>query len=120
MAITSYAQLGQLINTVLEQDGELGDVPHAPHASFWTSLSYDEFVYGNVPGVSPPVPILVIGDSKNSNLIQALQGVGPLFGPNGSIGQMPADGPPFFTDDQIAEIAAWIDARCPDPAADVA
>jgi hypothetical protein len=28
-------------------------------------------------------------------------------------GQMPANGPPFFTDTQIQEIAAWIDAGCP-------
>ena len=47
-----------------------------------------------------PVPILVKGDSAHSNLILALRGQGPLFDPtNGSIGQMPANGPPMFTDD---------------------
>jgi hypothetical protein len=48
------------------------------------------------------------GDSRNSNIIQAMQGVGSLFGPDGSYGQMPANGPPFFTADQIASVAAWM------------
>jgi hypothetical protein len=72
-------------------------------------MSYQEFTTGNVPGVDPPTKILVVGNSAVSNIILALQGVGPLFGPTGNIGQMPADGPPYFTAPQIAEIAAWID-----------
>jgi hypothetical protein len=28
-------------------------------------------------------------------------------------GRMPANGPPFFSDDDIATIAAWIDNGCP-------
>ena len=61
------------------------------------------------------MPILVKGDSAGSNLILALRGQGPLFNPDdGPFGQMPADGPPFFTEEQIKEIADWIDAGAPE------
>jgi hypothetical protein len=113
MPLKTFADVQQLISQVLTQNGEIGGVSAAPHGSFWTNLSYQEFTTGDVPGVSPATPILVVSDSKNSNIIQALQGVGPLFGPNGAIGQMPGNGPPFFTDDQIKEIADWIDLGCP-------
>ena len=111
--LTSFAEVQQFITSVLTQNGQMGDVANAPHAAFWNTMTYQQFTTGNVPNINPSVPILVVGDSANSNLIQALQGVGPLFGPNGSYGQMPADGPPFFTQDQIDSIAAWIDAKCP-------
>ncbi|MGH6800351.1 MAG: hypothetical protein ACRD3H_03480 [Terriglobales bacterium] len=114
MALNSFAEVQSYINSVLTQNGEIGGVSSAPHGAFWSNLTYSQFTTGNVPGVSPPVPILVIGNSANSNIIQALQGVGPLFNPStGTYGQMPANGPPFFTAAQIAEIAGWIDAGCP-------
>jgi acetyl esterase len=49
-----------------------------------------------------------------AGLPQALQGVG-LFGPNGNMRQMPAGGPPYFTNDQIRPIIDWINAGCPNP-----
>lgn len=113
MPLKTFAEVQQFIDQVLTQNGEVGAVSNAPHRSFWTTLSYQEFTTGNVPGVSPATRILVVSDSKNSNIIQALQGLGQLFGPDGAIGQMPANGPPFFTDDQIKEIADWIDLGCP-------
>jgi hypothetical protein len=86
-----------------------------PHHAFWTTLNYKDFTTGNVPGVGS-YPILVIGNAANSNLVQALQGVGPLFNPNsGTFGQMPADGPPFFTAEQVQPIIDWINAGCPNP-----
>jgi hypothetical protein len=113
MALTSFAQVQAFITQVLTQNGEDGGVSSSPHGAFWSNLTYDQFKTGTVPGVNPPVPILVVGDSKNSNIIQALQGVGPLFGPDGQYGQMPGNGPPFFTSEQIKEIADWIDNSCP-------
>jgi hypothetical protein len=60
------------------------------------------------------VPILIKGKSAQSNLILSLRGMGPMFDPNiGSFGQMPANGPPMFTADQIQHITDWIDAGCP-------
>lgn len=93
---------------------------NAPHGAFWSTMTYQEFVTGNVPGVSDPntggpMPILVSGNSAQSNIIMALRGTpGSPFDPNsGAFGRMPADGAPFLTDDQIAPLAAWIDAGCP-------
>jgi hypothetical protein len=89
------------------------DIADAPHHAFWNNLTYDEFINGNVPGVSPPVKILEIGNGDNSNIVQALQGVGPLFGPNGSIGKMPYDGTGPWTSEQIQPLIDWINAKCP-------
>jgi hypothetical protein len=109
MALTSFAQVQAFITQILENNKE---TVGPPHQDFWNNLSYDQFTTGNVPGVDS-VKILVVGNSKSSNIIQALQGTG-LFDPNtGQYPQMPALGPTYFTSDQIAEIAAWIDNGCP-------
>ena len=121
MAITplnSFSDVQNFIDQILTTNGEQSGVPASPHEAFWRTLTYDQFVAGNVPGTTDPntgqsIPILVKGDSSKSNLILSLQGKGPIFGPPGIIGQMPANGPPFFADDQIASIAAWIDKGCP-------
>jgi hypothetical protein len=127
MAITplnSFADVQTFITQVLSQNGDLGSVGRAPHKAFWTTVTYDQFVNGNVPGVSDPntgqpMPILVKGNSPQSNLIIALLGIGPIFGANGPIGQMPENGTPFSLD-QVKSIAAWIDNGCPRIAAPVA
>lgn len=117
--LESYSQVQAFITKVLTDNHEQGGVAAAPHGGFWSSLSYEQFVNGNVPGVrdpntGQPMPILIKGNSAQSNLILALKGKGPLFDPtNGAFGQMPANGPPMFTADQIAQIADWIDAGCP-------
>ena len=115
--INSFAEVQTFITQVLTQNGDLTAVDNAPHRSFWTALTYDQFVDGNVPGVNDPntgqpMRILVKGKSAQSNLIMALRGQGSIFGPNGSFGQMPAGGT-AFSPDQIASIAAWIDKGCP-------
>jgi hypothetical protein len=115
--INSFLDLQNFFTKVLTDNREIGGIPASPHAAFWKTMSYQQFVTGTVPGVTDdagkPIPILVKGSSAASNLILSLQGKGPLFGPGGSIGQMPANGPPMFTDDQIKSIANWIDAGCP-------
>jgi hypothetical protein len=110
MALNSFAQVQQFITNILATNKE---TVGPPHQDFWNTMAYKDFTQGSVPGVDPPVQILVVGDSKNSNIIQALRGQG-LFDPNtGQYPQMPAFGPTYFTEDQIAEIAAWIDNGCP-------
>ena len=119
--ITSYLALGQYINGILSANG---DSPvGGPHKQFWDVLTYSQFINGNVPGVVDPVTklplkILVIGNSKASNLILALQGAkGTLFDPDpsvGAFGPMP-NGGTLFTPNQIAPIADWIDQKCPNP-----
>ncbi|MBV8370357.1 MAG: hypothetical protein JO036_15730 [Candidatus Eremiobacteraeota bacterium] len=117
MALASYQAVQNFINQVLQANKEDGGVTQAPHKSFWSTLTYQQFTQGNVPGVTDdknkPVRILVPGNSAGSALIQVLQGTGIADPKNGAFDQMPANGPPFFTDAQIKEIADWIDAGCP-------
>lgn len=107
-----------------------GQVGSAPHQSFWTALTYDQFVNGNVPDRSgqyggppsitnppqpppppnPPVKILVKGSSKTSNIILALSGLPPF---DGSVFNQMPDGGPYLPQDQIDRLAAWIDNGCP-------
>jgi hypothetical protein len=115
--LATYAAVQQFITQVLTQNGDMGKVAGAPHKAFWNTMAYNDFVTGNVPNVDDPntglpMPILVNGNSAQSNLIIALLGIGPMFGDNGPIGQMPAGGT-AFTLDQIKSIAAWIDNGCP-------
>jgi hypothetical protein len=117
MAITSYGQAAAFITKILTDNNQFGAINGAPHKAFWNELSYLEFTTGNVPGVmnnGDPIRILIPGNSANSNLINALRGTG-IFDPNvGSEDRMPANGPPYFTDAQIKELADWIDANCPE------
>jgi hypothetical protein len=115
--ISTYAALQKYIISILTgnistQTGndEEADSENAPHGAFWATLSYTEFVDGTVPNIG--VPILEKGSSKTSNLILALQGLAPFDGSD--FPRMPADGPPFFTPEQIEPIAVWIDAGCPE------
>lgn len=110
--ITSYAMLQAYMNCMINYYGT--SIAEArPHYAFWNTLAYEQFTTGNVPGVTPPVKILEIGNGDGSNIVQALQGVGPLFGPGGQIGQMPADGTGPWTAEQIQPLIDWIDAKCP-------
>ena len=46
----------------------------APHGIFWNTLTYDQFVNGNVPGVQGgTIPILKSGSADDSNLIKILK-----------------------------------------------
>ena len=113
-----YADVQKFIASILKGNNQ--GWAGAPHKNFWETLSYDDFVNGPVPHVKDPdtgLPMLILvkGNSAQSNLILSLRGAaGTAFDPaNGAIGQMPANGPPFFTDDQINSIADWIDRGCP-------
>lgn len=113
--IQSYAQLQAYMDSLIKQYGT--SIASAPHDAFWHILDYKQFIGGNVPNITPPVKILQVGNGAGSNIVQALQGVGPLFGPTGDYGQMPADGSGPWTAQQIAPLMAWIDAGCPDSGA---
>nr|WP_299506769.1 cytochrome c [uncultured Rhizobium sp.] len=114
MAISNYADFQAFVSDTMAKLG--ADAEFAPHERFWSTLSYDAFTQGNVPGISETVRIVTPGDAAGSAFIQALKGEGMFTGSD--FRRMPAGGP-FFSDEQITEIAAWIDAFCPndDPAA---
>src|ERR1700693_5003041 len=95
--------------------------PGKPHFAFWNTMTYDNFVNGNVPNVTDPttnqpIPILTKGNGAKSNIIYALLGTaGPLWDPNNPQGfnRMPRGGP-YFSDTQIQELSDWITAGCPE------
>jgi hypothetical protein len=121
MAVTllsSFLDVQNFINGILAQNHNTGMPAGSPHKAFWSTMTYDEFVNGNVPNTSDdngnPIPILVKGNSAASNIISALSGTGPLFGPV-DVGIMPPNPGVAFTPDQVKSIANWIDANCPNP-----
>ena len=57
MAITplnNFAAVQNFITQVLMQNGDTNKVAFAPHKAFWNTLTFNEFVTGNVPNVSDP------------------------------------------------------------------
>jgi hypothetical protein len=105
--VNSYSDVQKLFNDFVSANNI--DLTFSPHAAFWNSLSYDQFVSQDVPGV-PGVPILKRRDGNGSNIVKILKG--PISGPNGAIEPMPPGGP-YFSDAQIAALVSWIDRDCP-------
>lgn len=121
MALNNFKEVQAFITSVMEENKVEGTPPpKSPHKAFWSTMSYQDFTTGYVPGVKDPVTgnpisIITVGDAASSNLILALRGQGPLFDPNkGAFGRMPANTQKPFSDEQINEIAGWIDKGCPE------
>lgn len=81
------------------------------HGAFWRGHTRDQFVARKVIGL----PLVVVGDGANSNLVKALKGETP-FGadsgnPNADFNRMPSGRPPVATAD-IDFIKKWIDEGC--------
>ncbi len=111
MAINNYADVQAALNAFVKQAGVTPG--QAPHGAFWNSMTYEQFITGNVPGVPlGPWKILVKGDAKSSNIIQILSGYGQAFQ---DFGQMPQPSPPYEPEQSalITALSAWIDAGCP-------
>jgi hypothetical protein len=107
-SINNYKDLQDLLNSFVNANSLTPG--GAPHGVFWETLDYTGFTTGDVPNLG--VKILVIGDSANSAIIQALKGTLAGFPP------MPAPSPPYNANnpsqnDVISQISAWIDAKCP-------
>src|SRR5207244_11464226 len=73
----SYADVQSLLNDfVMKNKVPIGATPYGP---FWNKMSYTEFTRGNIPGISDPVTgkplkVLVVKNSRGSNLVRALRG----------------------------------------------
>ena len=123
MALASFADVQKFFNAFIATNRI--DIAGAQHGAFWNTITYDNFVNGNVPNVTDPntnqpLPILnkVNGkyDGPSSNIVMALAGTAnSLFDPNNpaGIGQMPQGGP-YMSTDQINELSDWITAGCPE------
>ena len=118
VSINSYAELQTVLNDFVNSAGVTPGL--APHGVFWESLTYQEFVGGNVPNVGN-YKIVDPGNAAQSNIIQALSGTpNSPFDPNsGSIGQMPQPSPPYdgaspSQSDVIAALSTWINNGCPE------
>jgi hypothetical protein len=110
----NYADVQAGLDSFVNQAGV--NISGAPHGAFWQTMDYTEFTTGDIPGVPPgPWPVLVIGDSANSNIFQILSGLGAAAK---KFGRMPRPRPPYEPEqsDLLAALAAWIDAKCPNPA----
>ena len=113
--MSGFSQVQQILDTAV---GGPTAVVGGPHGAFWRGKTRDQFVVLQVVGL----PIVTLGDSAGSNMVKALRGQAP-FGqdigtPGATFPRMPADLDPV-PDDQIAIIAAWIDAGCPDQVASI-
>jgi hypothetical protein len=122
VAITSYEDVQSVLNAFYQTAGV--SPATAPHHIFWQSLTYEQFVTGDVPNVGKeyggPYKILVKGNSAASNIINALEGTpgGPFDPTTGIVGQMPQPNPPYQAavppqSDLIAGLKGWIDKGCP-------
>lgn len=89
------------------------------HGNFWRDLTLEQFKSFVVP-VHGGVPLLVVGDGANSNLIKALSAVFPFGKDEGVPGATykrmpdPDDGYSKMDPVRIQFIKDWIDAGCPD------
>ena len=91
------------------------DADVSSHGPFWRGVTRDRFVEMKVGGRK----LVTLGDGANSNLVKSLRGVAP-FGsdleptPDGaSVMRMPAYLDPI-SEEEINQVAAWIDAGCPE------
>lgn len=117
--INNYSDLQNLLNKFVAGSGVTPGL--APHKVFWNTLTHEEFITQDVPGV-PGFKILVVGNAAESNIIQALSGTPNTpfdpNDPNASIGQMPQPSPPYNASaptqtDVIAALTDWINNGCP-------
>jgi hypothetical protein len=113
--MNGFSQIQQILDTAV---GGPDVVVTAPHRAFWRNITRDEFVAYQFMELQ----IVTLNDGAGSNIVKALRGQAP-FGddigtPDATIPRMPAGMDPV-PDDQIAIIAQWIDAGCPDEVASI-
>ena len=80
------------------------------HSGEWAPFGLQLDSYSNVMNGSENGAVIRVDSMEQSALLLRITGQAEP--------RMPLDGPPFLTDDQIAEVAAWIAAGAPGPALD--
>lgn len=105
--LNNYADVQRALNDFCNHVGV--DPTAAPHGDFWNTMSYNDFVTGDIPRFKG-VKVLVVGDAANSNIIQILKGIGEQAD---NYGAMPPGVPENQKADIIATLSDWIVRKCP-------
>jgi hypothetical protein len=104
--INTWADVMAFFNNCVVQTA----IGSSPHGEWWEHYATDQenycfFTTGTLSIYGTNYKVCTPGDSANSMIIKILEGYAS------PPGQMPAGGP-FFTTDQIAQLATWIDNGC--------
>jgi hypothetical protein len=105
--VKSYADVQKMFNEYVSENPI--NIAGSPHNAFWKK-DYTFFTTMDAPNTG--IKIVQCGSSANSNLIALLRGDKPPHAKRDP-GRMPAGGP-YFPDEQINYLAAWVDAGCPE------
>ena len=105
--LNNYADVQQALNDFCRNVGV--DPTAAPHGAFWNTMSYTDFINGDIPNFEG-VKVLIIGDAENSNIIQILKGIGEQAG---NYGPMPPGVPDNQKTGIISSLSDWIVRKCP-------
>ena len=99
--MTRYEQVQEILDSAVNHQS-IGK-----HGNFWRGKTLAEFVAAKVFGR----PLLLVGNSVQSNLVRALRGLAPFDG--SQLPRMPVGFPPV-ADEQIRIVERWIDDGCPE------
>jgi hypothetical protein len=107
VSINTFADVQNALDTYVGPPNNF-QVGSAPHKVFWHNgqTQDEQYQYFITQDAIPGYKILIVGDGKDSNIINALQGTGKFSG--GYPPRMPVGGPPWLDQATIDAISAWI------------
>ena len=111
--LDSYEEVQKLLSDFVSAAGV--NIARARHHAFWATMTYEDFITKDVPGVSPKFKILEVGKPEHSTIVQILEGKGMAAD---YFGQMPRPNPPYDSsapsqEDVTAALSDWIKRGCP-------
>jgi hypothetical protein len=126
MATTmTFAKVQSYLNAILRAPDPQGDIGNSPHGTFWNSMSYSEFITGNVPGGQRtecngrPTPIIdqknpeqsplyvILTDRNGFCAMPKMPEFGPFIDDPGYATTLP-DGTPITGDEIRQGILEWL------------
>jgi hypothetical protein len=112
--LNNYAQVQAALDAFVQAAGVTPAL--APHGVFWHSLTYQQFITQNVPGVtSGNYKILEVGNAAASNIMIVLTGMPANAPVLEDVGMMPQPNPPYNPEQAtiVAQLTDWINRNCP-------
>jgi len=111
-AIPKFSDIVDLLNTLYNNDPNIGD---APHRAFWQNTTRDVFIARTTDAWGVAGSLVTLGDPSKSNLYLALAGMAPFDG--SQLPQMPdTDADPngrHATTAELEMVTAWITNNAP-------